>query len=268
MLALAKVAFDKLPQFTEKGYFTVDALVDSKVVSELAFHVNELARTLHAPQTLHKGVRNDKGDVVFMNRLDAQVDFIYDFHRLPQMLAFAETLIGKKVVPLSTEYFGKPPGSSRPTPPHQDQTFYNEHFDNELAVAVWIALDDVTPESGALQYVPQPLRGASLLPHVAYVGAELEAQLEDASRPPEAAYETAPVPKGGAAVHHAFVVHRSLPNTAGKPRRAIVFNYRGSEYRQQLALAQQSDAADTDGSATGCGTPLRVKDGLITLDDQ
>ena len=44
-----------------------------------------------------------------------------------------------------------PPGVDHPTPPHQDNYYFNL---KPLNVVIWLALDDVDDENGCLRYSP------------------------------------------------------------------------------------------------------------------
>ena len=75
-----------------------------------------------------------------------------------------------KVKVKSAEYFNKPPDTSKPTPPHQDN-FYFCYFPCSV-VTVWVALDHVDQGNGCLSYMDynvatgEHANGASkLLPH-------------------------------------------------------------------------------------------------------
>jgi ectoine hydroxylase-related dioxygenase (phytanoyl-CoA dioxygenase family) len=142
-------------------------------------------------------------------------------------------------VPFLIEYFAKPAERSEPTPAHQDQIFYRDHFGDELAVTFWVALSDVTEADGVLQYaIAQPEPGELLRHRVSEVrnfGAELVTPEEFAFRSapvPAGARRCPPVPAGGAVVRHSYAVHRSGPMLGLRPRAAFALNYRRSPYRQ------------------------------------
>jgi len=182
------------------------------------------------PAGVHRSAATDlTGGVLVMNGLDARSDLLYDVARTPAMTSIADAMLGKASIPIHTEYFGKPQAGAAPTPPHQDQVFYQHHFDDEPAVTFWTPLQDVLPGAGALEYgSPCPAPG-SLLPHHGSDSPDFGAQLVDA-----ALYTFTPVaaPRRSCLVHHAYVVHRSGPMTSEVPRRVFAFNYRGSSYRE------------------------------------
>ena len=174
-------------------------------------------------------VQDVRGEVLVMNRIDKVSDYLFDLARHPVMMTVAERLLGKPAMSLHVEYFCKPREHSSPTPPHQDHIFYEEHFDDELAISLWIALDDVGPDSGALEYsTPSPMQ---LLPHIQSPAIDFDFQLTETTG---FSFVQAPVPRGGCVAHHSYAVHRAGYNQSGVQRRAIAFNYRGSDYRAWL----------------------------------
>lgn len=227
--------------FRTKGYTVKSAILDSNELETFSSELQRLGETVDQPGSVHYGERDSFGNLIYLNRLDVASDFFFDTARHPKFMGLAETLLGKAVVPLHVECFSKPPTSRYATPPHQDQVFYHAHFHDELAIALWIALDDVTPESGALQYVPTAISECRLLAHVGSASASFDMELVPEVAQAMTSYEVVPVPRGGCAIHHSFVVHRAGPNVTSRDRRAVVFNYRGSPYRQSLLpLAAQA----------------------------
>lgn len=65
--------------------------------------------------------------------------------------ALAEMLLGESVRPVNLQYFNKPAGVGQPTPPHQDGFYF--HLKPSNAITMWLALEDVTPEQGCVNYV-------------------------------------------------------------------------------------------------------------------
>ena len=62
------------------------------------------------------------------------------------------------------QYFDKPPGTSSPTPPHQDNFYFNVL--PPLAMTLWLAIDPADQGNGCLQYVSGSHRGMAVRPHV------------------------------------------------------------------------------------------------------
>lgn len=154
----------------------------------------------------------------------------------PKLIGLVQALLRDAVVPESKnkiQLFNKPPDWGKATPPHQDG-YYFCLVPNEAAT-VWIALDDIDDENGALGYI----RGShkkGVLPHDASqvlgfsqgltAGARLELGEEVICR----------VNRGDVLVHHSLTVHFAGANTSRRSRRAIGLVY----YAQKAKLDEEA----------------------------
>jgi ectoine hydroxylase-related dioxygenase (phytanoyl-CoA dioxygenase family) len=102
---------------------------------------------------------------------------------------------------------------------HQDWAFYPHTNDDLLAVG--IAIDDMTLENGCLLVIPGSHRGPILDHHQngRFAGAVTQADFDDGAAVP------VQVRAGGISIHHARLLHGSLPNTSTRPRRLLLFQY-------------------------------------------
>jgi len=211
-----------------RSYLRVEQFMHEPAVRELEAEIADLCSPA-CTRSGHFALRDALGFVITMNGLDRVSDLLFDLARRDEMLGLAGDLLGKAALSLHVEYFAKPPHGGTAAPPHQDHAFYHAHFPDELALSFWIALDDVDPDGGALEYgVGSPL---ALLDHVQSPALDFDYQLPAC---PALPFEVAVVPRGGALVHHSYTVHRTRTNRSARPRRAVVFNYRGSPYREWL----------------------------------
>ena len=103
-----------------------------------------------------------------------------------------------------------PAGASVPTPPHQENWYFN--IANGESPTFWVALEAVDEANGTLRYLPgshrQPLRQHSLSD---LVGFSQTAEWTDADTAAEVALTLAP---GDCVVHHVGVLHRADANCA------------------------------------------------------
>ena len=75
-----------------------------------------------------------------------------EFAAIPDLLNMTAQLIGPDIILWGTTVFGKPAGSGKETPWHQDAQYWPIR---PLATcSVWIALDHSTPENGCLRVIP------------------------------------------------------------------------------------------------------------------
>lgn len=217
-------------QLWSQGWTLLPNVFPVPVLHALMGEANRLLTTV--PVGVGRQAATDgRGGVLVMNGLDARSELLFDLARTDALRGMAEFLLDKAAMPIHIEYFGKPRAGAEATPPHQDQVFYQDHFNDEPAVTFWCPLQDVAIGSGALEYgSPSPGQGC-LLPHRGSATIDFGAELVDATG---YTFAPAPVPQGGCLVHHSYVVHRSGPMTDDRPRRVFAFNYRGSSFRERL----------------------------------
>lgn len=146
----------------------------------------------------------------------------------PALVGLATALLGAPAVSQGVELFGKPPRIGSGVPYHQDNAYFNRVPPEVLTI--WLALDASTPENGCVAFVPGSHRWTPL-PHApsGVAGNSQGALLSGEEALEERA---APVPRGGASVHHCLTLHRSDPNRSERSRRALLFVYRSERARE------------------------------------
>lgn len=110
---------------------------------------------------------------------------------------------------------------------HQDQTYWSEIFEagGELFTA-WLALSDVTVDSGPMQFVPRSHTwgqlGGDVFSH------DQENIKSNLKLPPGAEWtEVADVlPAGGVSFHHRLLLHGSNQNVSAEPRLSLAIHLR------------------------------------------
>lgn len=139
------------------------------------------------------------------------------------MLAIARQILGPEARLVAEFAILKPPGRGAPTPWHQDEAFFDFRTPYDECVSAWVALNEARAEHGCMLYVPASHRGP-LLAHrspggdpkmhgLEIVGADLSRAIP------------APVPAGGASVHHCRTIHGAGPNLTGEARRGYTLVY-------------------------------------------
>lgn len=168
----------------------------------------------------------------------------------PKWVAMAETLCGEAATCQSPEWFNKPPGVEHPTPPHQDNYYFNLVPPN--VVTLWLALDPVDDENGCLRYVTGSHR-RGIRPHNAtkVLGfSQGITDYDDDDRAQEAVIHLAP---GDLVAHHGETIHRAEPNrSTDRHRRAFAMVFRGvSCRRDEDRYRQYEDALKSQHTTMG-----------------
>lgn len=129
----------------------------------------------------------------------------------------------------------KPPRAGLPAPWHQDEAYWDDR--NELrceSLSIWMPLDDVTVESGCMQFIPGSQTG-DVLEHLKPEGL-LPLRLADEGAVDTAAAVAQPIPAGGATFHHCRTLHYTGPNVSDRPRRAMTSIFDGPATRRDVRL--------------------------------
>lgn len=154
-----------------------------------------------------------KGDKIFL-----------DVARDERILDLVESAIGPDIILWSTHIFCKPAGDGREVPWHQDGHFWPIR---PLATcSVWIALDEVTMENGAMGYIPGSHTDRKLYSHHTDSSKALALnQVLDGDfyNPEDAEYNI--LKAGQLSLHDVYLIHGSPPNRSDKRRAGLVLRY-------------------------------------------
>lgn len=150
----------------------------------------------------------------------------------------AECLLGENAVPRNLQYFSKPPGVGRPTPPHQDGYYFM--LTPCEAITLWLAVDDVDEGNGCVRYVRgSHRRGMRTHRRTATLG--FSQGIVDFPLPEDQQHEVAvPARAGDLLVHDAMTIHRADGNTSSdRSRRALGMVF----YSQHARVDEAAHAA-------------------------
>ena len=183
-----------------------------------------------------------------------QVDpFFRDYTHHPKWKALAEALVGESAGCESPEWFNKPPGVAHPTPPHQDNYYFNLQPPN--VATIWLALDTVDDENGCLRYLPgSHQRG--FRPHSRSNVLGFSQGITDFGPQDEAAERMIHLRTGDAVAHHGMTIHRAEPNRSqNRNRRAFAMVFKGvSCRRDEAGYARYHASAKTQHEQMGLKT--------------
>lgn len=163
------------------------------------------------------------GEAFTLRRLDAYSEYIFDLARSVHLKDCAEDLLGGPVMSIRNAYRHAPMHHCMEAP-HQDQAFFDAHFQDELAITFWIPAFGSAPLRMRFATPPGPV--GLLLAHESVDDIHETARLTDQS---ELDMKTVEVSAGECLVHHAFAVHQAVP-----PYSAFTFTYRESNYLAKL----------------------------------
>jgi hypothetical protein len=224
------VSADQLAAFRRDGFLLVKGLSS----------VEEIA-SLRAPYDRMFSERRgwDAGDLFDMVGLDGPEQGL----ALPQLVwpsryepllqqtmlasnarSIAEQILGPKLENDLEHAISKPPFSGAATPWHQDDAFHRKGSGVPESISIWMPLQDVTVESGCMQYI----RGSNLGPLYPHRSPHNDPRihgLETISVPDLTNCVAIPMRAGDAVIHLSRTLHSAGVNTTDQPRRAYVLGF-------------------------------------------
>ena len=140
------------------------------------------------------------------------------------ILDLVEGAIGPDIILWSSHLFCKPAGEGREVPWHQDGHYWPIR---PLATcSVWVALDDVTLDNGAMGWVPGSHASRRLYTH--HTDSRGELALNQALDSGQVDLESArynQLEAGQMSLHDVHLVHGSPPNRSARRRAGLVLRY-------------------------------------------
>lgn len=137
----------QLLSWSDKGYMIVERFFDDATVTLILEETDRLVQR-------HKLRPTPDGKLLFANRLSPAIRAITHDERLIRLLQF---ILDKEVVPFQTINFNH--GSNQRA--HSD-SIHMTTYPLGYLIAVWVALEDIHPDSGPLFYYP----GSHRLPYL------------------------------------------------------------------------------------------------------
>lgn len=219
------------PAFDRDGFVIVPAFLPPAEFDELTHHLDRYVREVVPTLADAHAFYVEKGKPQTLKQMQHMgIDpYFRDYQRHPRWLGLAEALLGEPAQADQPEWFDKPPGTCHPTPPHQDNYYFNLQPPNVLTI--WLALDPVDDDNGCLRYV----RGShkrGIRPHGASRIVGFSQGITDYGPADEALEERIHLQPGDAVAHWGDTIHRAMPNrTADRHRRAFAMVLRGASCR-------------------------------------
>ncbi len=158
--------------------------------------------------------------------------FFNDYRQHPAWNQLAELLLGEPAAAQAPEWFNKPPGSGSPTPPHQDNYYFN--LTPPSVVTIWMALDVVDEDNGCLRYVSGS-HHEGVRRHARSDVLGFSQHIVDYG-PEESAREIAvALNPGDVVAHHGNTIHRADGNLSDRHRSAFAMVFYGASCRRDEA---------------------------------
>ncbi len=233
----AKQDYDREGFAIVRQFLTPDELRD--LTAELNRYIREVVPGL---SDAHAFFQDRERPETLKQMQHMQVDAFFNaYTQHAKWQGLAETLVGEAAKCESPEWFNKPPGVEHPTPPHQDNYYFNLQPSN--VVTIWLALDVVDDDNGCLRYVPGS-HEQGFRPHGRSNVLGFSQGITDYGAGDEAVERKIHLQPGDAVAHHGMTIHRAEPNrTSDRNRRAFAMVYKGVSCRRDEASFARYQAA-------------------------
>jgi hypothetical protein len=153
-----------------------------------------------------------------------QERWLWDLATEPRLLDMIEKQIGPNIVLWASQCLCKPPRSGRPVPWHQDAPYWN--ITGKLAGGIWLPLDDIGDDNGAMAVLPGwHTKGQLKIRERG--GNWFKDEIDPAMLPEniDALKVNYFIKAGTLATHDTMIPHNSSPNQSDRWRRVIVLRY-------------------------------------------
>ncbi len=246
---------DLKAEFERDGFVIVRSFLSQNELTTLNSHLDRYIREVVPTLSTGNAFFVDRNRPETLKQLQhMDVDpFFSEYRSNSKWHDLAETLIGEPCTVQGPEWFGKPPGTNSPTPPHQDNFYFCLRPPN--VATLWLALDPVDEENGCLRYVAgSHQKGIRDHNPTSVLGfSQGVVDFGEADRAAEVAVTLAP---GDLVAHHGETIHRADPNrSATRHRRGFAMVFRGeSVQRDEVAFARYTAALNSQHETLGLET--------------
>jgi ectoine hydroxylase-related dioxygenase (phytanoyl-CoA dioxygenase family) len=208
-----------------------DALMMAQIRQQLDRYIQEKVASLPQGDFTFEA---DGQTVRNLWRMEKHDPFFLELAHSPKLLTLIERLVNGKPELYAVETFNKRAKVGSGVPPHQDNAYFCRTPPEMLTV--WLAIDPVTVQNGAVCYITGSHR-LGMLPHkpsgVAGNSVGLDVPF-DASDP-----FVGTLNAGYALIHHCQTIHYSEPNRTDHSRCGLLMVFRGTHTRIDPTLRDQ-----------------------------
>jgi ectoine hydroxylase-related dioxygenase (phytanoyl-CoA dioxygenase family) len=229
---------DQIQFFHREGYLVLDSIVPPEEVERM----REIYDKLFANKAGRaQGEFFDLGGTDEKGKQEALPQMMNPSRYAPEIavgqfrvnaLAIAKQLLGAQAEFKQDFAICKPPGSPVPTPWHQDNSYLDPKFDHNN-INIWIPLQPANLENGCLHFIPRTHLSLDVLPHHS-INNDPRIEGLECDQVDLAKAVAAPIPPGGATIHHTRTLHYAGPNKSANPRRAYILEFEAPPIKRSV----------------------------------
>ena len=210
-------------EFEKSGFVFCESFFSRAKIDEIDTQLNRVISDLKDWPREHVFFedRDDTSSLKQLQQLQHHDSYFAELMN-DQPRKLAEQLFGAESVAVNMQFFNKPAGIGKPTPPHQDGYYFK--LSPCEAVTMWLALEPVDEENGCVRYIPgshlKEMREHSQTNTLGF-----SQGIVDYPTASDKELEVAmPAQPGDLLAHHALTIHRADGNRSQtRSRRALGF---------------------------------------------
>lgn len=242
-----RLSKEQIDFYQENGFVQVDDVLSADELQEFRQYIEEAMQ-----EENQNAIKNNAQNGSYYRVLNQKVNTWrdhggmarYAFH--PRFAQMARQLTGADGIRFFHDHaLWKMPGDSKPTPWHQDLPYWP--MDQDKALSIWIALDDVDENNGCMMFVPKS-QTVGKLKGIDLVNPQDIFQFTKGTFVEEQRPVIVRMKAGSCTFHSGLTFHYAHANNTANPRRAfaIIFMPDGTVYNGQRHVVTD-DCALTPG---------------------
>jgi ectoine hydroxylase-related dioxygenase (phytanoyl-CoA dioxygenase family) len=230
-------------EFNEKGVVRIREFFPKAEVEEIRDEIARFIREDLDSRPPEASTREADGKTVRnLWHLEQHCEYFKDMAYRPEIQNLISELVNGEPVLLGVETFNKPARVGSAVPYHQDNAYFC--LEPPDALTLWIAIDEVTVENGAVYFVEGSHQDGVLPTKKSGVKGN-SIGLADPPPVPRSQQFCATLSPGDATIHHCQVIHHSDPNTTDRSRLGLLLVFRGAHTKQVDRLLSKYKEAVT-----------------------
>lgn len=210
-------------EYREQGFVHIPEFYSAEQLAQIRAAVDRYNREV-VPGVPENDVVFEADGTAIRNcwRMQIHDPFFAELPQAAQLQPLIAALVNGTPLCMGVETFNKPAKVGSGVPPHQDNAYFCQEPPDVLTV--WVALDEVTPENGPVQYVGGSHQAGLQVHTPSGVKGNSFGLAEDV----DAATATPALLKAGdVLIHHCQTIHFSDPNVSDHPRLGLLMVFRG-----------------------------------------
>jgi hypothetical protein len=220
-------------EYRQAGFVRIQGFFSAEDIQEIRDAIARYLRdTLPNVPITDRVLESDGISVRNLWRMEIHSEFFRKLSKRPTFSELLPEFLNGNPVCTGVETFNKPARVGSGVPWHQDNAYFCLTPADSLTV--WVALDPVTVENGAVRY----LRGSHRHGLFAHATSGVQGNSMQLAGPPPVDGEEccATLEPGDVIFHHCQVLHRSEPNRTSKPRCGLLLVFRGEHTKEDPSL--------------------------------